>query len=496
MIRTVAIVGAGFAGLSTAKLLRDHGYDVTVFEKEPDVGGVWAASRRYPGLTTQNPRDTYNLSDFPMPRDYPEWPTGAQVQAYFESYVAHFKLGSMLKLETPVTLAEPLNGGEAGWRITALEEGREKDYSFDFLIVCNGIFSEPSIPDYRGASAFQKAGGVICHTSQFTELALAKDKHVLVIGYGKSSCDAAYATVGTAASTRVIARKVIWKLPRKLAGFLNYKHLMLTRMSEGLFEYIRLRGFDKFLHGSGTWLRKAMLGGVEAVVELQLKLEDRGLHPGNSFETIARSTVSLVTEGFYEAVGRGDIIVHKGAEIVDLKNGQAELSTGEMVPADVIVAGTGWNQVVPFLPGHVMAKVLDGEGNFRLYNSMLPLHVPRLAFNGYNSSFFSQLNCEVGAFWLLSYLKGDVPIPTTEEAEAAIDARLAWMKKRTDAKHSKGTNIIPFSVHQIDELLDEIDLNVSKGTKFKQWLMAVDPRDYAPIYDMLAKRYPAAQSHN
>lgn len=62
MIRSVGIIGAGFAGLSTAKVLRAFGFDVTVFEKEPDVGGVWAASRRYPGLTTQNPRTTYALS--------------------------------------------------------------------------------------------------------------------------------------------------------------------------------------------------------------------------------------------------------------------------------------------------------------------------------------------------------------------------------------------------------------------------------------------------
>ncbi|MEM7569240.1 MAG: NAD(P)/FAD-dependent oxidoreductase [Pseudomonadota bacterium] len=489
-VKTIAIIGAGFAGLSTAKLLRDHGYHVTVFEKEPDVGGVWAASRRYPGLTTQNPRDTYNLSDFPMPRSYPEWPSGAQMQAYFESYVAHFELGPLLRLSTAVTAAEPLASGE-GWRVTFEKARARTTTDFDFLVVCNGIFSQPSIPAFKGAEAFQEAGGVLCHTSEFTDLESAKGKNVLVIGYGKSSCDAAFATLGTAASTRVIARHVIWKLPRHLGGVLNYKHLMLTRLSEGLFEYIRLRGFDKYLHGSGRWLRNLLLGSVESVVARQLKLKKRGLHPGTRFETIARSTVSLVTEGFYEAVGNGSIVVHKNAEITGLQPGEATLSTGETVPADIIVAGTGWHQITPFFSSDVMAQIVDGEGNFRLYNSMLPLDMPRLAFNGYNSSFFSQLNCEVGAFWLLSYLKGDVPLPDKDAANAAIDARLAWMKARTDGKHSKGTNIIPFSVHQIDELLDEVDLNVSKATKFKQWLMAIDPRDYAPIYGKLKKRYPA-----
>lgn len=55
---------------------------MTVFEKVPDVGGVWSASRLYPGISTQNGKDTYCLADFPMPKDYPEWPSGQQVQAY------------------------------------------------------------------------------------------------------------------------------------------------------------------------------------------------------------------------------------------------------------------------------------------------------------------------------------------------------------------------------------------------------------------------------
>ena len=78
----VGIIGAGVAGLATAKVLQQAGHEVAVYEKAPDVGGVWSRTRRYPGLTTQSPKAQYSLSDYPMPRDYPEWPTGAQVQAY------------------------------------------------------------------------------------------------------------------------------------------------------------------------------------------------------------------------------------------------------------------------------------------------------------------------------------------------------------------------------------------------------------------------------
>ncbi|MBU0891362.1 MAG: NAD(P)/FAD-dependent oxidoreductase [Gammaproteobacteria bacterium] len=498
MTRTVGIIGAGFAGLSTAKVLRAFGFEVTVFEKEPDVGGVWAAARRYPGLTTQNPRTTYALSDFPMPASYPEWPSGQQVQAYLHSYAEHFGLLPFLRMSTTVESA--VLDEEAGvWTVKARRAATGQGgalpaevHRFDYLVVCNGIFSEPAVPQYPGADAFVAAGGRVCHTSQFNDANEARGKHVLVVGYGKSSCDVANAIVADSASTTVLARQLIWKIPKKFMNVLNFKFLLLTRMGEALFKYIEPKGFEKFLHGPGLPVRNSMLGSVESVVTRQLKLREIGLHPGTPLETIARSTVSLVTDGFYEKVAAGELGVRKGVSIRTLQPGQAVLSTGETVPADLVVCGTGWHQQVPFFDGSVLQRVTDARGNFRLYRSILPVAMPRLAFNGYNSSFFSQLNCEIGALWLANHLRGGLQLPPPDQMNAQIDRRLAWMEERTDGKHSKGTNIIPFSVHNIDELLQDMGLPLGVLTRFKQWLGPVDPSDYAVVTRQLLARHAGA----
>ena len=98
----IAIIGAGFAGIAAGKVLRQLGHDAIIFEKCPDVGGVWSRTRRYPGLCTQNNKGTYHLPDLPMPSSYPEWPSGKQVQAYMEGYVAMFGLTPHLRLSTEV----------------------------------------------------------------------------------------------------------------------------------------------------------------------------------------------------------------------------------------------------------------------------------------------------------------------------------------------------------------------------------------------------------
>jgi cation diffusion facilitator CzcD-associated flavoprotein CzcO len=64
----VAVVGAGFAGLSAAKVLRQSGFDVTVFEQAPDVGGVWSSTRRYPGPRRKQRSPVLRQSSAPLVR--------------------------------------------------------------------------------------------------------------------------------------------------------------------------------------------------------------------------------------------------------------------------------------------------------------------------------------------------------------------------------------------------------------------------------------------
>jgi hypothetical protein len=192
-------------------------------------------------------------------------------------------------------------------------------------------------------------------------------------------------------------------------------------------------------------------------------------------------------------VAAGKIKVCRDATIRRLVAGPqgkfAELSSGERLPVDMVVCGTGWRQSVPFLPDTVMASVTDAKGNFRLYRSILPVHVPRLAFNGYNSSLFSQLSCEVAALWIADLLGGQLKLPPPAAQDSDITERLNWIDKRNEGKHAKGTNVVPFSLHHVDELLQDIRLPLGALTRLKHWLLPVSPADYAGATRGLLMRY-------
>jgi Flavin-binding monooxygenase-like len=493
----IGIIGAGVAGLATAKVLAQAGHEVRVFDECPDAGGVWSRTRRYPGVTTQSPKAQYSLSDYPMPEDFPEWPNGAQVQAYFAGYAAAFGLEPALRLNTEVTAARPL--GDGRWTLETRDAGgTESVEEFDRLVVANGVFCEPAIPAYPGLDEFTAAGGRLCAGTEFNDAEEARGKRVLVVGYGKSACDIAVAIGGVAAGTDVIARQLLWKVPRKIGGVLNFKMLLLTRMGEGLFRYLRLRGFERFLHGPGDGLRRRMINSIGSVSVRQYGLAKLGLVPAGRMEDIVRGAIGLASEGFFEGVADGSITVHRDATIVRLRGGAdgdgpaAELSDGTVLPADLVVCATGYTQGVPFLPEDVRGRLLDERGNFMLYRQILPVDIPGLYFNGYNSSFFSPLNAEMAALWIAADLAGAVARPDPAAMREAVVEQLAFMDSATDTHHCRGTKIIPFSMHNVDEVLGDLDLNIGAPIRATHWLNPVNPAAYHRMTPtLLSKLAPA-----
>jgi cation diffusion facilitator CzcD-associated flavoprotein CzcO len=504
----IGIIGAGFAGLATAKVLRQAGHDVVVLEKSPDVGGVWSASRRYPGVTTQSPRVQYSLSDYPMPKDYPEWPTGAQVQAYLAGYVTHFDLAESIRLNTEVTQAAPAASG--GWTVTTRAAGggavdtvsgadvvdgagiATTSEEFDRLVIANGVFCEPARPAYPGLPEFTAAGGALLAATDFHDAEDARGKNVLVVGYGKSACDVAVPISDVAASTSVIARQLLWKVPRKVGGVLNFKYLLLTRMGEALFRYRYLRGAEKFLHGPGNGMRRGMLNSVGTASVRQYKLDKLDILPRGTMEGIVRGAIGLVTDGFFERVKAGTITVRRDRTIVRLlekdQRPHAELDDGTVLPADLIVCATGFTQGVPFLEPAQARRLLDERGNFMLYRQILPLDSPGLYFAGYNSSFFSPLNAEMAAVWIAAHLAGALTLPEPAAMQRDVVGQLAFMDEAVDGHHCHGTKIIPFSMHNIDEILGDLDLNIPARTRASHWLNPINPRAYREVTPRLLRR--------
>ena len=302
--------------------------------------------------------------------------------------------------------------------------------------------SSPRGPD---ATSTRACGGQLKAPSQGLTLEDARGRHVVVVGYGKSACDVAVALAEVAESVTIVARRLLWKGSKRSVGR-DYEDIVLTRLGESAFRHPRRS--------------RLLFDAVRRATIRAQRLDELGLVPEGRFEEIAQSTISLHTDGFTNAVASGSVRVRAGRTIVALAASAsgpiASLDDGTVLAADLVVPATGFIQDVPFLPDEVRARILDPAGDFALFHQILPHDVPDLTFCGYNSSVISALNAEVGATWIAAHLAGRLALPDLAARRATAAERLSAMRDRTRGHHARGTSIVPFSLENIDLLLDDL----------------------------------------
>ncbi|MGE0151579.1 MAG: flavin-containing monooxygenase [Reyranellaceae bacterium] len=474
----ICIIGAGLSGLVTARILRQQNHSVSVFEKTAEIGGVWRPAARYPGLRTQSPRDCYSFSDFPMPRDYPEFPDGAQVHRYLSAYVEHHGLASHIHRETNVNA---VTRTERGWLVRlARADGSQAAEAFDFVVCCNGVFSKPFVPDLPGRAEFEAAGGAALHSSALKSVEALARRDVVVVGFGKSALDIAEAALPVARRTTIVCHRTLWKVPRYLFGVVNAKHFILSRFAELWLPHDTMRGLRRFLHEklpgavSGYWKLSELTMG------LLLGLRRAELRPPLPLRYSVGNCFGLAPSDNFRALRQGRLGLRQG-RLARFDRQGLVLEDGSTVAAQTVVFATGFVQECEFLEAGVRAALFDAAGVPQLYRLLVCPGIPAMAFNGYNGSGASQLTAEIGARWIAAWLRGSLTLPDIATMQAQIRRDLAQWRAVVQARRGLGFYASPFLFSYLDQLLADMGLPPADAGKgfVGRFLTAIEPRDYA-----------------
>ena len=477
-IKQICVIGAGISGLVTTKTFIEEGYDVTVFEKQKGLGGVWEKSRSYPGLTTQNTGDTYSFSDYPMPASYPEWPTAEDMHNYLNSYADNFGVLERIRFQTEVTNVSRKTGEQPGWIVTIRVNEKEEKHEFDFVLVCNGIFSTPKLPSLPGREEFAASGGRVLHSTEFNDASIIEGKRVVVVGFGKSACDIATVAANTARESTLIFRQPLWKIPRFFLGLVNLKYILLTRFSEAWFPWRQMGRLERLLHTLGKPLVWAFWRTNETLLRLQFGLDSCGMLPEQPMNQV-NCQITIAHPDFFKYVHSGKIQAIK-TSLAKFIPGGVELATGQQLQADIVIFGTGFRQELPFLEEEYRRQVVDEDGNFSLYRYLIHPNIPQMGFVGYNSSLYSQLTSEVSAWWLLEYVKGNLLLPSPSAMYEEMAANMDWMKTQYHRVVAKATCIFSFSLRYTEQLMEDMGANNQLGVwkGISQIMMPVDSSLY------------------
>ncbi|KAJ4349541.1 uncharacterized protein N0V89_008157 [Didymosphaeria variabile] len=184
------------AGMVAMKEFRDLGFDVTVFEKRSDVGGVWTWTEDADSTTALketklcNNKYSVALPDYPLPKGFPWTVAAPDLGSYLSSYAKHFDLYRNIHFNKTVTNLTRDHTHQK-WQLT-FSDALSTPLSFDKIVWCTGGFVKPKRLILPGQESFK---GRILHSSQARDLSAFKDQNVVVLGIGNTAADVANALV-------------------------------------------------------------------------------------------------------------------------------------------------------------------------------------------------------------------------------------------------------------------------------------------------------------
>ena len=380
----IAIVGAGPAGLVTARYALEAGFEPTVFEAGNRLGGQWDVaaphSGVWPGMHTNTSRELTAFSDFPPPPEYPLHPTAEQVRDYLEAYAAEFGIVERIRFGSRVGAARP--------------DGTVDDERFDALVVASGRFRAPRMPP--GLSGFR---GELLHTYDYPGAEAFADRTVLVYGNGVSGVEVASDLASTARvisafrKSRYVIQKVLdgvssdWQW-YTLAGALERRHLPAE-------EWARRRR-DEILRVAGN-------------------PADFGAPPPD--EDLRVAGVSL-GQDYLRQIQAGEIVCRPAIASAD--GHTVTFTDGSTATVDAIVCATGYEPDVPYLR-EAMGE--DAWVETALYQRTFHPDHPRLAVIGQfllQGPYWPLL--ELQARWIAAVWSGAASVPGTRRMREVIAA--------------------------------------------------------------------------
>jgi dimethylaniline monooxygenase (N-oxide forming) len=479
--KTVCVIGAGVSGLVAAKTFAARGHEVTILERSGDLGGVWEPARSYPDVQTQSPKELYRYTDKAMPDSYPEWPKGPQVHEYLTGYAKDHDLIRHMRFKTAVAGMTKRGSGLPGWTLQiANPNGSETQEDFDFVAICTGQFNERQTLNLPGEEAFKAAGGQILHSAQHTDPALVKGKRIVVLGGSKSATDIAVHSVKAGASeVTLVYREPVWRIPYFIGGLVNFKRILYIRAQEEMFRGWGLSAASRVKHAIAAPFIWANWRGLESMLKLQLKLKKCDMVPSTRIEDGVNCSVPIATPDFSPMVADGRIKAIRGS-FDHYEDNTIVMTGGERVPADVAILAIGFKLGVSFLPQAYRDKLIEPDGQYRLYRLIANPDLPDLGFVGFNSSFCTVLCADLAANWLVRYADGQLARqPTAAEMRENIAMMLHFKRaERPAAGVYGGLCVAPYHFKHFDELLADMGATTNRRSPLVEKFTPPDADSY------------------
>ena len=437
-VPVVAVIGAGAAGITALKALRDEGVDVVGYEKGDRVGGLWVyensngLSPAYRSLHLNTSKGRTEFADFPMPSEWEDYPAAAKVARYLADYAEQFGVTEHIRFSTTVERVRKVEDPQSGslmWQIESVDGdgARSIDY-VDGVVVANGHNWDPKWPSPGYPGQFT---GSQMHAHDYRSAEQFSGQRVLVVGMGNSAMDIAVDASYVAEDVMLSARHGSWIVPKYLFG-------RPADATNGLLSALpwRLRQ---------TIAQRLLTLAVGTPQSYGLPAPAQGLFQNHP--TISDTILHRITHGEVRPV--------TGIERFD--GDRVVFTDGRVETVDVIVWATGYRVTIPFLDQDYLG---DDAESMPLYKRVFHLEDPTLAFTGLMQSTGAALPVvEAQAKLAAAFFAGRYALPNAEaQAEVVAAARKAAVDRWGPVKR-------PMMRIDFDAYLDDTAAEIRQGER-------------------------------
>ena len=354
----VLIVGAGVSGIGAAHHLRDDFPDRTfvVLDALDNRGGTWW-THRYPGVRSDSDLFTYAYRFKPWRG--PSIAAGEEILAYLDEVIAEDGLGRHIRYRHQVTEAS-WSTGDRRWtvEVTRGDTGQRLRFTAGFLWMCPGYYNhaKPYRPRWEGMDRFQ---GVIVHPQRWPEDLDLAGKRIIVIGSGATAATLIPAIAAKAEHVTMLQRSPSYYIARPLTDELAVTLRTLDIPEEWTYEILRrhnMARLHELAHLSAEAPRELHTFLMESIRPLLPEGFDVGKHLTPRYRPW-QQRIAVVPDGdLFAALREGNASIITDT-IETFTDHGIKVSSGEEIPADIVVTATGFNLSVL---GDV-AFTVDGE---------------------------------------------------------------------------------------------------------------------------------------
>ncbi len=371
----VVVVGAGLSGIGAGYRLQTSCPDQTwtILEARAALGGTWDLFR-YPGIRSDSDMFTLGFQFRPwnQARAIADGPT---IRRYLEETAAQFGIDRKVRYGQRVT-STSWDSDTARWTVQV--NGGEKAYTCSFLYMCSGYYryDQGYTPEFPGQEDF---AGKIVHPQFWPEDLDYRGRRVVVIGSGATAVTLVPAMAEAAGHVTMLQRSPTYvaSLPGvdPLAAVFNrYLPKQLAHRANRLKSIVLTQAFYQFCQRFPAAARRMLH-----------KMAATQLPPGYPLDPNFTprykpwdQRMCIVPDGdLFKAVSDGRASVVTG--VIDrITESGVHLTSGEDLPADVIVTATGLQLQLaggadmtvdgrPVVPGHTFVYrgcMLSGVPNF------------------------------------------------------------------------------------------------------------------------------------